>query len=241
MAVQDGRWRKGSAPGRAPNDEVAGLAPRLERNVAGRRGPNRENRLNAGVAAHHEDETQADDGTRRHDARRRGQRPELAACDRIVPPRALSAVGDYNGAARVFIHHRTAERGDGVLVTWRAPPFRSSRQIERRDEAGRSSAGGLSLEVRVALNDHLVAINRRRAAEPIARVADQAEVFLPDQVPVEIVAEEAFRAERDDHARAVGRGRRRGEGALEMPADAWNAFVNQPLPENLPRRLVETE
>src|SRR5207342_507588 len=80
-----------------------------------------------------------------------------------------------------------------------------------------------------------------RAAEAITRMANHAEVFLPEESAVEVVAVQTLGAQRHDDSLPVGGGSRGGEGALEMPAQAGWTFIYGPLPDDLTGRLVEAQ
>src|SRR5262245_1117012 len=78
IAVDDRRRRERSAARRAPDDEVVGLSAWLQRDVTGGAWTDGEDRLQPGVAAHHEDQPVPDDRRWRDNARRRRQRPDFA-------------------------------------------------------------------------------------------------------------------------------------------------------------------
>src|SRR5262245_2163416 len=241
VAVHDRRWREGSAARRAPDDEVVGFLIGLERDVARRGGTNREDRLIAVVAAHHEDQSVSEDGRWRDDAGWSRKAPQLLAGGWIVAPCTLAAVGDDQRSSGRFVDDGRAERRAAVLVARRAPAFFACREIEGGDEARRTVALWFAAEIRVGLNDHEITMNGGRTAKAVTRVADHAEVFLPDRITVEVVAVQALGAERDDDSLPVG-GRCSGsKGALEMPAQPGRTFIYGPFPDDPASRLIEAQ
>ena len=77
--------------------------------------------------------------------------------------------------------------------------------------------------------------------KPYVPVPNDAQVPLPNEVALHVVAIQALRAEERNDVLPVGRGGRRGERALEMTPAPWDTSVGRPLPEHLAGLLVETE
>src|SRR5262249_40443778 len=98
----------------------------------------------------------------------------------------------------------------------------------------------------VALDDHAVAVDDRRTAELPLRGWDEeeagiedAELLLPEEIPIGVVAVKPLRAEEGHDVLSIG-----GDGAvrvrgLRMALDLRHAGARRPFPENLAGALIE--
>src|SRR5690606_3390464 len=152
--------------------------------------------------------------------------PELFAVVETISADVLEAVRDD-------VRHAIVDRdGRGRpcrhLIALRAPDDVAALEIERRDE-------GLILHV--ALDEDAIAKDHRRASEAPLHAAiveearvEEAEVALPERLPVDVVAVDAFRSEEGDDALAVRRRRRVRVARLRVTADLRHALVRDDLP-----------
>ena len=155
----------------------------------------------------------------------------------IVAARELGRLRDQLRLAVALEDRRRRPRGN--LFALRAPHFLAGRDVERREERA---------ALDVALHDHHVLPDDRRAADAPLVVGveepagvEDAEVLLPEQLAVEVVGVKPLRAERHDHARAVGHRRRRRLARLRD--GAWSSACprTRPCPTPPCRCLVERD
>src|SRR4029079_19707223 len=237
VAVDHRRRDVGTAALRAPDDElVLGLVV-LERDVAGRAGLERDDRLDGAIPVGDDDEARADDRRRDRDLRVARILPQLLAGHRVVAAGEGRGLGDQLRLAVYLEDRRRGPRRD--LVTLRAPDLLASGRVERGEERA---------ALNVALHDHHVLVDDRRAAdaplvvgiEEPAGVEDP-EVLLPELLAFEVERVEPLRTERHDDVPAVGDRRRRCLARLGVPLRLRDAFGRDAVPDDLARSLVERD
>src|SRR5262245_29624550 len=126
----------------------------------------------------------------------------------------------------------------GNVLAWRAPDLVAIFETESGDK-------GVFLHI--ALQKDLVFENDRRASEfplggrdHVESGIQHAEVLLPEQFALHVIAVESLRPEHCHHALSIGRRRGTGMGRLRVALDFWNPGVCSLLPDDLARLLVQT-
>ena len=193
-----------------------------------RAGADREDRPLGSAAAGDDDGVAREDRRRRGDLRAAAQPPAFRAGVRVVAADVVRRVRDELGRP-------SALRG----IHGRRPPRRQFLAHRLPDGIAGADVGGEheGLVLRVALDDHQVLVDDRRArraplvlGQVVGAGVEDAEILLPHQLAAHVEGVEALRAEERDDVTAVGRGRRVGVGRLDVTLLARHALVRRGLP-----------
>ena len=189
----------------------------------------------AAVRVRDEDQAVGDHGSRHRDVPAAAQRQSSLPRLRVVAADVLPAVHHEDRSPVRLVDEGRAPGGH--VLSRRTPELLAGGEVEGGEER---------VVVDVALQVHDALVDHRRAGDAPLRVGrleirrvEGAEVLLPEEPAVEVVAVEALGAEEDDDPLPVGGGGRVRVRRLGVAGPAGHALVGGALPEDLPRPLVD--